>query len=91
MPPTVVAAAGGDVCAFLATRPGRELLETEITKEFDGWDNMVSSIGWKRISISSVTAEEDRPLAGLDFTAAAELAGVSQAELLCGLVARSQG
>ena len=52
---------------------------------------MVSSIGWERISISSVTAEEDRPFAGLDFTAAAEAAGVSQAELLCGLVARSQG
>lgn len=91
VPPTVVAAAGGDVCAFLATRPGRALLAEEIQKEFDGWDNMVSSIGWERISISSVTAEEDRPFAGLDFTTAAEAAGVSQAELLCGLVARSQG
>ncbi len=63
VPPTVVEAAGGDTVAFLGTGEGCRLLEQELEKDFPDWDNMVFSIGWDRIIISSVEAQEDRDLA----------------------------
>lgn len=86
IPPTVLERAGGDAAAYLGTGEGRRVLAQEIEKDFSGWDNMVFSIGWERIIISSVVREEDRRYAGLDLTRAAALAGTTEAELLCELV-----
>lgn len=91
IPPTVLEQARGDVNGFLGTDAGKRTLAEEIEKDFPGWDNMVFSIGWERIIISSVVREADRVYTGLDFSRAAALAGVSQAELLCGLVAGNAG
>lgn len=86
VPPTVVEAAGGDTVAFLGTGEGCRLLEQELEKDFPDWDNMVFSIGWDRIIISSVEAQEDRDLAGLSFAQGARKLGLSEAELFCHLL-----
>lgn len=91
IPPTVTERAKGEEAAYLGTPEGCRFLVREIEREFSGWDNMVSSIGWERILISSVAREEDRAYAGLDFSAAAALAGSTEAELFCRLVHENSG
>lgn len=91
VPPTVLAASGPDVSAFLGTSAGGALLAEEIEKEFPDWDNMVSSIGWGRIVISSAAKEEWRPLAGQDFTAAARALSLTEPQLFCRLCAENRG
>lgn len=91
VPPSVLAAAGGDLVSYLGTQAGIDLLSREIEKEFDDWDNMVSSIGWERILISSVIREEDRVFAGKDLGQAALLAHREPGELLARLIAGNQG
>lgn len=90
LPPTVLAASP-DVTAFLGTPAGEDLLAREIEKEFDGWDNMVSSIGWQRIIISSAAREEWRGLAGLSFAQAARRLGLTESRLFCQLCSENQG
>jgi len=91
IPPTVLEAAGPDVPAFLGTPEGEKLLGAEIGKEFAGWDNMVSSIGWERILISSCAREEWRSFAGQSFTQAAQSLGLSESRLFCQLCSGNQG
>lgn len=66
-------------------------LEKEINREHSDWDNMVSSIGWDKIVISSAICEEDRRFTGLDFASAALKAGIPAHELMAGLIERNDG
>lgn len=91
IPPAVLRKAPGDICAFLGTAEGRCCFAEEIETDFPDWDNMVCSIGWERIVISSVIREEDRRFSGKSMAEAAAEAGVSPAELLCELVAGNEG
>lgn len=91
IPPTVLAASRESVAEFLGTPEGEALLREEITKEFARWDNMVSSIGWERIVISSAAGEEWRGLAGMNFTEAAQAAGMTESRLFCRLCCENQG
>lgn len=91
VPPSVLEAAGEDLPDFLGTARGQDLLASEIAKEFPGWDNMVVSIGWERIIISSVIQKEDSRFTGMDFCRAARLAGVSEAALFCALLHGNRG
>lgn len=91
LPPTVLTAAGPDVCGFLGAREGEALLAGEIQKEFPGWDNMVSSIGWERIIISSAANPAWQSLAGKSFTEAARETGLSESGLFCRLCSENQG
>lgn len=90
VPPSVLEQAGNDLSGYLATAGGRRMLAEEIVKDFPGWDNMVSSIGWERIVISSAP-DEYASLAGKDFTAASKSAGQDEAGLFCRLVASGGG
>lgn len=90
VPPSVLEQAGGNLPEYLATAGGSRLLAEEILKDFPGWDNMVSSIGWERIVISSAPGEYSS-LAGKDFPAAARAAGLEEAGLFCKLVSSSGG
>lgn len=91
VPPTVLEAAGEDLPGFLGTPGGEALLAREIGKEFPQWDNMVPSIGWGRILISSAAREEYRGLAGKSFAEAAQALGVPESRLFCQLCSENQG
>lgn len=91
LPPTVLSAAGPDVCGFLGAREGEGLLAEEIQKEFSGWDNMVSSIGWERIIISSAADPAWQGLAGKSFTEAAQETGLPESALFCRMCSENQG
>ena len=91
VPPTVLQAAGGDLYRFLDTRAGRDLAGEELARDFPQWDNMVASIGWERIVLSSAVVEEHRALAGLSFTDAARQTGMGEVELFCRLIVENRG
>ncbi|MDD6034138.1 MAG: amidohydrolase family protein, partial [Oscillospiraceae bacterium] len=73
------------------TPEGIALLEREISREHEGWDNMVLSIGWERIVLSSFVRPEHRIYAGKTLTEAAALMGVSSAGALAALTAQNGG
>lgn len=91
VPPTVLEKAKGDVAGFLATKEGEALFREEILQDFPDWDNMVYSIGWDRVIISSVQREEDREFTGKSMAQAAEEAHMTESALFCRLVAGNQG
>lgn len=78
--------------AKMQTIKGKEELKDSLYKEHQGWDNMVTSIGWERILISSVTKQENRELIGLNFREATEKRGMlDPAELMADLLATELG
>lgn len=91
IPPSVLEQAGGDVPGLLSTARGQRLLDEELKKDFPDWDNMVFSIGWERIYISSLWNGQDRSLEGLSFSQAAEKEGVSEVEIFCRLFESQEG
>lgn len=76
----------------LRTGKGKESLIKELYREHNGWDNMVTAIGWERILISSVTQEGNRRLSGRNFKEAAAQRGYEEpGEFMCDLLAEEQG
>lgn len=81
-----------ETIAKLEKREGRQKLFDEIYREHPGWDNMVTSIGWERIVISSVREVTYRGLCGLSMREAAQRCGYDDpCELLCELMLSEQG
>lgn len=79
-------------CSFFATRQGALRLKDELSLEHEGWDNMVASIGWNRIIISSVANASYASYQGKTFNEAACLHGCENpADLLSELIAADGG
>lgn len=66
IPPSILPASPDDL-SFFRTENGRHRLRKEILQSHTNWDNMVKSIGWERILISSVTNPASFPLQGLNM------------------------
>lgn len=75
LPPTVMSDSIYDTIDQLDTPTGKEKLRKEIYKEHTAWDNMVTSIGWERILISSVTKAGNHDIVGLNFKEASKRRG----------------
>lgn len=78
LPPAVMKDSIAETLLCLASKEGMERARDEIYKEHEGWDNMVLSIGWDRIIISSVTREDNRWLCGKSVAEAADLCGYTE-------------
>ena len=84
MPPTVPV-------STINTPEGIELLKKEIARDHDDWDNMVHSIGWDRIIISSVIVPEHKFCSGKNMQEIAEAMGVCPEAALAELVEKNAG
>lgn len=92
IPPTVMEDNLEMTFRKLASGSGKELLKKELYREHEGWDNMVTAIGWERILLSSVTKEGNRRFAGMDFRKAATSAGYEEpADFMCDLLVEELG
>lgn len=92
IPPSVMEANMEALFLKLSKEDGKNEMKREVYKEHQGWDNMVTAIGWERILISSVTKEENRKYTGLNFKDASEKAGYSDpCELMCELLVEEVG
>lgn len=77
---------------FFAGHEGAARLREELYREHPGWDNMVTSIGWERILISSVEGAEYARYQGENFVRAAQMHGCGDpADLMAELIARAGG
>ncbi|MDO4458469.1 MAG: amidohydrolase family protein [Clostridia bacterium] len=68
-----------------------EFLKKEIYREHADWDNMVSSIGFENIGISSVMCEDDRKFCGMNMKEAADFVGIEPHVLMSELIERNNG
>lgn len=84
---------GADQDAFLrdtATPGGKARVRQAIYRRQREWDNMVQSIGWERIVLSS--AEGMEGCAGLDFCAVAQKLGLTEpSDAMCEVLAATHG
>ncbi len=60
---------------YLASPEGTDRLRREILREQPGWDNMVQSIGWERVIVSSVTGEKNQRAQGMSIPEICRLFG----------------
>lgn len=75
IPPVCLRGSTRQTLDWLSTPEGVDTLRRELRRDQPGWDNMVFSIGWDRVLISSVQREENRRFQGLSIPRACELAG----------------
>lgn len=88
LPPALAACAP----EFFATPAGAAKLRDELYRDHSGWDNMVTSIGWERILISSVSAAPYARYQGENFAEAARRHGCGDpADLMAELLAQTGG
>lgn len=78
LPPSVIKDSVAGTLQELSSKKGMERARDELYKNHEGWDNMVLSIGWDRIVISSVTLEENRWFCGKSVQEAADLCGCEE-------------
>ncbi|MEA4890035.1 MAG: amidohydrolase family protein [Clostridiaceae bacterium] len=92
LPPCVVREKIADTVDDLSTAAGVERVRRALAQEQPGWDNMIASIGWERIIISSVNLDEDKGYVGKNI---AEITGsettADPVQWLCDLVCRERG
>ncbi len=81
-----------DTLRRLSSPDGAELLKREIYRQQEGWDNMVLSIGWDRIRISSVAMEDNKQYVGSSIRDIAEKQGYDDpADFARELLVQEQG
>lgn len=91
IPPDCTKGSITETCDFLSSCEGKHEFRRSITKKYPLWDNMVESIGWDRVVISSVEHEEYKRLEGRNFVQAAALMDMDEAELACTLYSSQEG
>lgn len=92
LPPSVLGASPKETISFLSGSKGKQKLKDEIYKQHDGWDNMVTGIGWDRIIISSVESEKNKIFLGLSVTEACKKVGISEpSDFVCDLLSEEKG
>ncbi|AEF86852.1 N-acyl-D-aspartate deacylase [Treponema primitia ZAS-2] len=87
LPPTVQADKPEALRAQLTAPGGRDFLKAELYKNHPGWDNMVTSIGWDRIILSSLSGGNHEQYLGKTMDEAARNEGYEDAaDLLADLL-----
>lgn len=92
LPPTVLCDTPTETIDFLASNEGEHKLREDIYKKHDGWDNMVTGIGWDRIIISSVETDKNKVYVGLSIKDASKKARVLEpSDFVCRLLSEEDG
>ncbi|GHV17105.1 dihydroorotase [Spirochaetia bacterium] len=92
IPPSVLEDTTTALFIKLATPAGKTVLRRELYKPQPRWDNMVASIGWDRIIVSSVTLPQHNNCCGKSLADIAQEQGYSDsADLVCDLLISEEG
>lgn len=91
IPPECMQSSIRETVRYLSSDEGIDKIRSLIMMKIPGWDNMVESIGWDRIIVGSVEAEDSMRAAGKSFASASSAAGIDEAALLCKLFAENDG
>ena len=79
LPPSFVAGDMDGALRRLGTKEGVAQFREAAAVRYPDWDNYAVTLGWDRILISGVAAEENRPFIGLNVEEAAEKFGFADA------------
>lgn len=90
LPPSVMEDDNERLWDKLATGKGVEQVREALAKSHPGWDDMIQSIGWARISVSHADIPEDYTGKNMEEIAAMRRDGDLVAAL-CDMLARSRG
>lgn len=91
IPPVCLKDSLDETISFLLSKEGRSLFETEIGRKQHAWDNMVESIGWNRIIVSSVSKKNNKWMEGLNFSEIAEKELSSESDVFLNLLEKEKG
>lgn len=91
LPPTMLTEDPDELLRILESRAGRQRLRTELARHHPGWDNMVASIGWRRIILSSAQEAEFAPFVGQSLDQIASLRGNHPVDLMADLLVAEHG
>ncbi|MCI8441657.1 MAG: amidohydrolase family protein [Provencibacterium sp.] len=91
IPPSLTGSTTGETLRALDAPDGAERLKKDLLRDWPGWDNMVDSIGWERVIISSVARQENKPLQGRDVAEICQKSGEDEAAFICRLLVEEQG
>lgn len=92
LPPSVMLESMEATFHRMESQEGKAFLKKEIYKEHQGWDNMVTAIGWERILVSSVTLGKNSSLSGLNFREASDQRGYEDpCDLMAELLVEESG
>ena len=90
IPPSVQKESWDKTIAYLDTDEGRVTFASEIMKE-SSWDNMVQSIGWDRVLLSSESSAEYWCFLGKDFSEIASLSWKSESDIFIDILKAENG
>lgn len=91
IPPKLLAGGVDKALAYLKTAAGREKLRQELSVKHQDWDNLVLSLGWDRVVISSAAAEENQRYVGKSIAAISEEMGCDEVDAVCSLLLSGNG
>ena len=92
LPPSVLDEDNDRLWDKLGTSAGVEEVRTALSHSHPGWDDMIASIGWKRIKISSGIPGEAFDCVNHDLEEIAEGLGLNgPVEAMCALLHRTRG
>ena len=75
IPPDFLKHGIDEAILLFSSDSGRSMLKKDLMEEYPKWDNMIKSIGWNRIIISSVSKNENKWLQGESFQSASDKLG----------------
>ncbi|HEX2924885.1 MAG TPA: D-aminoacylase [Ruminiclostridium sp.] len=91
IPPKLLAGGVGKALEYIGSATGREKLRQELSKKHEDWDNLVLSLGWDRVVISSAAAGENQRYIGKSILAIAEEMGCDEVDAVCSLLLSENG
>lgn len=91
IPPIFLAGGVEQALEYLESVSGRESLRSELARKHVNWDNLVLSLGWDKVIISSVNTEENQQFVGSSIVEVSERMGCDEVDAVCNLLLSEKG
>ena len=91
IPPSYLAEGIEKALSRFDGKPERDRLRSALSRKHEGWDNLVLSLGWERVVISSVSREENKRFLGRNIAEIAHNTSRDEVDCVCDLLQSENG
>jgi N-acyl-D-amino-acid deacylase len=91
IPPSFLAEGMEVMLMRLSEKKERDRLRSELSRKHSDWDNLVLSLGWERVFISSVNQEENKRFIGKSIAEIARDTCQEEVDCVCSLLQWEEG
>lgn len=91
IPPEILSGGVEGALEYLGTASGRDELRKALQRKHEGWDNLVLSLGWDKVIISSVSTDGNRRFVGLSVEEISGQMGCDEVDAVCNLLLSENG